>query len=121
MKVVAPQADANTADAIFAEPWEARAFALAVTLSGSERFSWDEFRDRLIAEIADGEGSATACAEHAAADPSPYYESWLAALEKILYAKAMLSPEEIERRATAIAASPPAPTKAQSHGPIKIA
>jgi nitrile hydratase accessory protein len=124
MKVVAPPADdgsANTADAIFAEPWEARAFALAVTLSGSERFSWDEFRDRLIAEIADGDRSATARAARAAADPSPYYERWLAALEKILCAKAMLSAEEIERRATAIAASPPAPTKAQSHGPIKIA
>ena len=117
MKVVA-----SAAEAVFAAPWEARAFALAVTLSGGEGFSWDDFRDLLIAEIAEGDASA---AEHAgrveAADASPYYERWLAALEKILCAKAMISVEEIERRAAAIAASPPAPTRAQGRGPIKIA
>ncbi len=65
MKVVAPAADAatapgaaNTADAVFAAPWEARAFALAVTLSGGERFAWDDFRDLLIAEIAAGDAAA---------------------------------------------------------------
>ena len=106
---------------VFAEPWEARAFALAVTLSGGARFSWDEFRDRLIAEIAEGDAAAAADAQHAAGGASPYYERWLAALEKILCDKAVLSTAEIERRAAAIAASPPAPTKALSRGPIKIA
>ncbi|HEY1852558.1 MAG TPA: nitrile hydratase accessory protein [Candidatus Binataceae bacterium] len=117
MKVVAPAAGAatapgaaNTADAVFAAPWEARAFALAVTLSGGERFAWDDFRDLLIAEIAAGDAAA-----------APYYERWLAALEKLLCTKAMLNAQEIDRRAAAIAASPPAPTKAQGRGPIKIA
>jgi nitrile hydratase accessory protein len=104
---------------VFAEPWEARAFAIALTLSGGKRFSWDEFRDRLIAEI----GRADAAHEGSAgSDPNePYYESWLAALEQVLCAKSLLGADEIDRRAAAIAASPPAPTKALSRGPIKIA
>jgi len=145
MKLVAPPAgtatapgSANTAEAVFAEPWEARAFALAVTLSGGERFAWDDFRDLLIAEIAAGDAAAANAAparlpdDTAAANAAParlpddtaaasYYERWLAALEKILCAKAMLNAEEIDLRAAAIAASPPAPTKAQGRGPIKIA
>jgi nitrile hydratase accessory protein len=119
--VAAEVGSANTTSVVFAEPWEARAFALAVTLSGGARFSWDEFRDRLIAEIAEGDAAAAADAQHAAGGASPYYERWLAALEKILCDKAVLSTAEIERRAAAIAASPPAPTKALSRGPIKIA
>ena len=62
MKAVAQRAgtatalgSANTADVVFAEPWEARAFALAVTLSGGELFAWDDFRGLLIAEIAAGD------------------------------------------------------------------
>ena len=137
MKVVAPAAGAatapgaaNTADAVFAAPWEARAFALAVTLSGGERFAWDDFRDLLIAEIAAGDAAAAHAAPAPRATPAnlpheaasaPYYERWLAALEKLLCAKAMLNAQEIDRRAAAIAASPPAPTKAQGRGPIKIA
>ena len=39
-------------DAVFAEPWEARAFAMAVTLFEGGRFSWNEFRERLVEEIA---------------------------------------------------------------------
>jgi nitrile hydratase accessory protein len=115
-----PNVSENSAEAIFAEPWEARVFALAVTLSGRERFSWNEFRDRLIAEIADADAGADA--EHDGTGVvSGYYERWLAALERILCAKAMLSAGEIDRRAAAIAASPPIPTKSQGHGPIKIA
>jgi nitrile hydratase accessory protein len=131
MKLVAPPAgtatapgSANTAEAVFAEPWEARAFALAVTLSGGEHFAWDDFRDLLIAEIAAGDAAAANAGPARLPDDTaaaPYYERWLAALEKILCAKAMLNAEEIDLRAAAIAASPPAPTKAQGRGPIKIA
>jgi nitrile hydratase accessory protein len=103
----------------FAEPWEARAFAIALMLSGGKRFSWDEFRDRLIAEIAQADAAREG---RAGSDTNePYYECWLAALEQVLYAKSLLGAEEIDRRAAAIASSPPAPTKAQSRGPIKIA
>jgi len=112
----------DPAGAVFAEPWEARAFALALTLSNGGRFSWDEFRDRLIAEIAKADAAANREVRAAPASPGgPYYECWLEALEKILREKGLLNAEEIERRAAAIAASPPARTKARSRGPIKIA
>ena len=101
------------AEAVFAEPWEARAFALALTLSAGGKFSWDEFREHLIAEIA--------AAEATAGPGGHYYECWLAALEKLLREKSLLKGEEIERRADAIAASTPAPTKAKGRGPIRIA
>jgi nitrile hydratase accessory protein len=105
---------------VFAEPWQARAFAIALTLSGGKGFSWDEFRTRLIAEIAQFDAAHEGRVGFDS-NPGQYYECWLAALEKILREKALLDGEEIEDRAAAIAASPPAPTKAQSRGPIRIA
>lgn len=117
--VTAPAIVPDTEAAVFAEPWEARAFALAVTLSGGKSFSWDEFRDRLIAEIARADAAREGGAGRNAT--AQYYECWLAALEQVLCTKSLLGAEEIDRRAATIAASPPAPTKALSRGPIKIA
>jgi nitrile hydratase accessory protein len=57
----------------FAEPWEARAFALAVALVDALELPWDAFRLRLIEEVA-------------LAPDRPYYESWAAALESLLLA-----------------------------------
>jgi nitrile hydratase accessory protein len=113
----------HAAEAVFAEPWEARAFALALTLGQGGQFSWDEFRDRLIAEIAKADAATSRDGQAPVADSprGPYYECWLAALERLLREKALLNSDEIERRAAAIAASPPAPTKAKSRGPIRIA
>jgi hypothetical protein len=57
-------------DQPFAEPWQARAFAMAVVAVERLGLPWDAFRDELKAAIA--------------ADPArPYYESWLAALAAI--------------------------------------
>ena len=53
----------------FAEPWQARAFALAVLATDRSAVRWDEFRDRLKAVIS-------------AHPERPYYESWLDALER---------------------------------------
>jgi nitrile hydratase accessory protein len=54
----------------FDEPWQARAFALAVVTVEQLGLPWDAFRDRLKAAIT--------------ADPArPYWESWLAALENL--------------------------------------
>jgi nitrile hydratase accessory protein len=120
MKTLAFPAIVTDGEAVvFAEPWEARAFAIALTLSGGKRFSWDEFRDRLIAEIAQADAAHEGRA--GSATNEQYYKCWLAALEQVLCAKSLLGAEEIDLRAAAIAASPPAPTKALSRGPIKIA
>jgi nitrile hydratase accessory protein len=56
---------------VFTEPWQGRAFVLAVETVERLRLDWDEFRTRLIAVID--------------ADPHrPYYESWLMALERLI-------------------------------------
>ena len=70
---------------VFAEPWEAQAFAMAVKLNEAGVFSWGEWADSLGAELK--------------AEPGrPYYESWLAALEKLVEAKGVMTgPERLQR------------------------
>jgi nitrile hydratase accessory protein len=58
-------------DVPFTEPWQARAFALAVVTAERLDVPWDEFRDRLKAAIAERPGQ-------------PYYEAWLDALEQLV-------------------------------------
>jgi len=100
----------------FAAPWEARAFALALALAERGAFEWEEFRQRLIAQIAAADAAAAAGRSTAS-----YYECWLAALEIALKIGNLVNPAELDQRAERIAANPPAPTKASSAGPIKIA
>jgi nitrile hydratase accessory protein len=100
----------------FAAPWEARAFALAVALANRAAFSWEEFRRKLIEEIADADAVA------AAGQTAPhYYECWLSALEQLLTGKQVIEAAELERRADQIAANPPAPTRSTSPGPVRVA
>ena len=53
------------------------------------RFEWDEFRDRLIAEIAAADQQGV---------ESDYYERWLDAFERLLVDKGMLTREELAAR-----------------------
>jgi len=55
---------------VFAAPWEGRAFGLAVVLSDKGAYEWNDFRTRLVEQIGSADG--------------PYYESWLAALERVV-------------------------------------
>ena len=68
-------------DHVFSAPWEARAFALALKLSESGHFTWDEFRERLMAEVA---ASDRIRARDGTSDQGEYYEHFLRALEKLL-------------------------------------
>jgi nitrile hydratase accessory protein len=77
---------------IFNEPWESRIFGAAIALCERGLFEWDEFRERLIAQIA-----AADTGSGASAQPPPYYEHFLAALERLLIDKGICAPEEIER------------------------
>ena len=84
---------------VFQAPWEARAFALVIKLHEHGEYVWDEFRDRLIAEIAAAE------AAHPDQDSGThYYERWLTSFERLLVEKNILTPEEIETRTDALAA-----------------
>ena len=68
-------------DHVFSAPWEARAFAIALQLSRSGHFTWDEFRDRLIAEVV---ASDRIRARDGTSDHGEYYDHFLHALEKLL-------------------------------------
>jgi nitrile hydratase accessory protein len=63
---------------VFAEPWEAQAFALAVKLSESGYFTWKEWTAALAAELATEPD-----------DGSHYYHRWLAALERLATEKGL--------------------------------
>lgn len=71
---------------VFAEPWQAEAFALAVRLSAQGHFTWAEWAaalaDELQASAARGEPD----------DGSRYYHCWLTALEGLVVARQLSDP-----------------------------
>ena len=88
----------HNGELVFAAPWEARAFGMAVALNESGRYEWRDFSQGLAAQTAAAE-------QHAL--PSSYYERWLATLEKLAIARGLVTPEEIEARTAAYASGAP--------------
>jgi len=77
---------------VFAEPWQAQAFALAVKLSESGHFTWKEWAATLAGEL-------RAAADRGEADDgSHYYEHWLSALERLITAKGLTDPAALAER-----------------------
>jgi nitrile hydratase accessory protein len=74
---------------VFAAPWEARAFGIAVALNEGGVYPWRDFSHQLAMEIAAAERQGV---------PSNYYERWLAAIEKLALAKGLITPVELEKR-----------------------
>ena len=68
---------------VFAEPWQAQAFALAVKLSAQGHFTWKEWAATLAEEL------QAAAKRGEPDDGSRYYEHWLAALERLVTAKGL--------------------------------
>jgi nitrile hydratase accessory protein len=68
---------------VFAEPWQAQAFALAVKLSEQGHFTWKEWAAALASELQ----QATDRGEPD--DGTRYYEHWLAALERLVTEKGL--------------------------------
>ena len=66
---------------VFAEPWQASAFALAVSLSRQGHFSWQAWAVTLAEEL------KASSARGEPDDGSRYYHCWLAALERLVVAK----------------------------------
>jgi len=68
---------------VFAEPWQAQAFALAVKLSEQGHFTWKEWAAALAEEL-------KAAADRGEPDDgSHYYEHWLATLERLVTGKGL--------------------------------
>jgi nitrile hydratase accessory protein len=77
---------------VFAEPWQATAFALAVRLSAEGHFTWREWAAALADEL-------KAAAEHGEPDDgSRYYHHWLAALERLVLTKGLSDPATLLER-----------------------
>jgi len=68
---------------VFAEPWQAEAFALAVRLSAQGHFTWKEWAaalaDDLKADAQRGDSD----------DGSRYYHCWLTTLERLVVKKGL--------------------------------
>ena len=95
-----PDPSSPPANPVFAEPWQAQAFALTLALHQRGLFSWPEWAAALAEEIA---------AAQRAGDPDrgdTYYRHWLAALERLVAAKGAASADELQstRKAWAHAA-----------------
>jgi nitrile hydratase accessory protein len=77
---------------VFAEPWQAQAFALAVKLSERGHFTWKEWAEALATEL-------KAAAERGEPDDgSHYYEHWLVVLERLVAAKGLADPAALGER-----------------------
>ena len=77
---------------VFAEPWQAQAFALAVRLSAQGYFTWKEWAATLADEL-------KAAADRGEPDDgSHYYEHWLAALERLVTLKHLTDDAELLTR-----------------------
>lgn len=77
---------------VFAEPWQAEAFAMTVALNEAGLFSWGEWAAMLSAEMKK---------PYAAADGGDYYDCWLRALEALLVAKGAAAPADVDTLAEA--------------------
>ena len=77
---------------VFAEPWQAQAFAMAVKLSELGYFTWKEWAAALAAEL-------KASADRGEPDDgSQYYVHWLKALEHLVATKGLVTPAALAKR-----------------------
>lgn len=87
----------SNGELLFQNPWEGRAFGIAIALAKKGHYEWEDFRQELIASIAQWEAS------HSKDDPSwNYYQRWLQALERLAIETALINDEELETRTTEI-------------------
>jgi len=82
----------DEAGPVFAEPWQAQAFAMTLHLHARGLFTWTQWAETLGAEIR---------AAGPADDGSRYYEHWLAALERIVAARGATDAHALHERAEA--------------------
>ncbi|MBZ5608324.1 MAG: nitrile hydratase accessory protein [Acidobacteriia bacterium] len=87
-----PNLPRDTAGPVFAEPWQAQAFSLAVKLSEQGHFTWKEWAATLADELKSAAGRGEPD------DGTRYYQHWLQALERLVAAKGLSNPQEMQVR-----------------------
>ena len=70
---------------VFEQPWQSRIFATTMALCDAGVIEYEDFRQRLIAEIA----------HH----PDEYWHSWSEALEELLVERGLCDADELTERA----------------------
>ena len=80
---------------VFQEPWQAHAFALALSLHQKGVFTWPEWAEALARQITHAQ------AQGDPDDGSTYYHHWLAALETLVTAKQVANKADLDRYAKA--------------------
>jgi len=86
-----PTIPRDTQGPVFREPWEAHAFALALTLHDKGLFGWTEWAVMLGEEIKKAQ---------AAGDPdvgTTYYRHWMATLERMVAEKGVTTADTLMR------------------------
>jgi nitrile hydratase accessory protein len=76
---------------VFREPWEAHAFAMALTLHERGLFSWTEWAATLAEEISRAQAAGDADSGET------YYRHWLATLERLVAEKGVASSDTLDR------------------------
>ena len=84
-----PALPRDEAGPVFAEPWQASAFALTVSLSQQGYFTWKEWAAAL------GEELKASAVRGEPDDGSHYYHCWLAALERLVVEKGLSQTKEL--------------------------
>ena len=95
---------------VFTEPWEGRAFGLAMALTEAGVISYEVFREALISTIAAWEDGSQPDADYC------YYRCWLEALEQVLVAGDLVSSDDLLTRAGDLAARPAGHDHDHEHG-----
>lgn len=86
-----PRLPRDAGGPVFAEPWQAQAFALTLKLHEAGAFSWTDWAQALSAELArDPEDDGTR-----------YYEHWVAALEGLVTGRNLAATAELASRKVA--------------------
>ena len=80
---------------VFEEAWQAEAFALTVRLHEVGCFTWNEWAATLAAVLREVRDRGELD------DGSHYYDHWLAALERLVTAKQVVSASDLDRRKVA--------------------
>ena len=100
----------SNGELVFAEPWESRAFGMALSLHRAGVFEWSAFQAELIAAIASDE------ATRQPDEPFSYYRCWLQALESLLQALGLVDADQLRARLAVQLARPDGHDHDHDHG-----
>lgn len=83
-----PRLPRDAGGPVFAEPWQAQAFAMTLTLHEAGAFTWPEWAQALSVELAGDPQD----------DGARYYDHWVAALEGLVAGRNLAATEELVAR-----------------------